>query len=240
MILPLTRLIVVTLLAATPLFAESSKLFLFKSSKARADLALTRRKAWLALARHDYDRAARLKAQSAISDEEFEDFRAALALAQYDLRIAELKAKQSDLSLQMAAALDRNGRKIPLCQRRKQKEDDTVSRLLKRSKKMEPPKLPESPEGSGTKVQVAEGGEAPPAPEAPEKPNPPEAPENPVSPGEKPSPGGEEPPEPPQEKPSPGAKPTQPPKPGSATPPPAKPGAQPPKPGGKPSGSGGR
>lgn len=225
----LTRRWLILVLSATaiPALAASSYLSLFHSAKARADVRLTKQKARRALALKDYDRAYRLMSSRSISAEEYEQYRAAAVLSGLDVAIAELRAKQAGLALDLMRALDRNGRPIPLCRRIPLKEDDAVSRLLKRAPvKMTP--APEIPQGSGTRIQQQDvEATPPPAPET----RPPETPEPPgttePAPGTRPGAGGEvEPPEPPQ-RPKPGASP--------APSPAPKPGATPapaPKPGG--------
>ena len=112
------------LLAGTPVLAGSNYLYLFTESKALALAGLARQQARRLLADQDYGRAARLIGQNAISREEYETIRAAAIVAEYDLKIADLKSQQATISLGLAEALARNGQRIPLCKRKKSKDEE--------------------------------------------------------------------------------------------------------------------
>ena len=157
-------------------FGASSYVYLFESAKARAISGLSRQKARGNLAAVDFDRAARLFEKEAISREEYEQFEAAVKVGRLDLKIAEIRARQASITLDLAQALARNGRRIPLCHRRKQSDENTVSKLLKRPKAQPAPAFPD--QGSGTKISLqTEEPPSPPEVKPPEvTPDPPEPP----------------------------------------------------------------
>ena len=219
--------------------SEAPHVQLFVSSKARAETGLLRQKARRNLAQRSFQRTDRIYQKGAASLDEYEQSRAAAILSEFDFKIAELKAKQAAISLRLAQALARNGQRIPLCRRRRQQDENTVSRYLKRRTPVTPITFEDPQPGSGTKIQL-------PDPEPPQtgptKPDPQQPdPIQPEPPGQKPG-GGEDPPDPPQDPggpQKPGAKPGEPPQKPGAKPkePPPKPGAAPTKP--PPGGGGG-
>jgi hypothetical protein len=162
-----------------PVMADSPYLFIFESANARAVAGLARQKARAQLAQRDYDRARRLVNSQAISQEEYESFRAVAILSALDLKIADLKAQESSLTLQLANALARTGKRIPLCMRKKQVDQDTVSSLLKKLRPASKTKPPQDLQGTGTQLQVSKTVEdnTPPTPPDVKPPvNPPDVP----------------------------------------------------------------
>jgi len=132
--LRLLKVIALVLLAVPMIgLAASPNLWLFESSYHRAVAGQARQKARLKVARQQEARAARLFNRNVLSAEEMEEAETTSKLAQIDLFIAELKTRQASLSLKLAKALDRNAKRIPLCVRKKQKDEDTVSDRLRRA-----------------------------------------------------------------------------------------------------------
>ena len=168
--------------------AEPSALYIFKSAKERAVAGLARQRARKGLADKDYQRGVYLTARGAISAEEFDILSTAATVAKYDLEIAEAGATRAAITLDLATALARNGQRIPLCKRKTQSDENTVSDLLKLLKKKSQPPLPnpiDETRNTGTSIRIPDP-EPPPPPENP----PVEPPPPPVNPGNPPGTGG--------------------------------------------------
>jgi hypothetical protein len=152
---------------AVPLY-----LSLFRSSRDRAVAGLARQQARERLARAEYERARRLSVSSAISPEEVDQLYTADIAAHYDFEIASIRAKQATISYQLAEVLARRGRRLPLCVRGPQTDEDTVTALLKRKRKAKPVVTLIGP-ADGTQLQLPDASASgpdspPPAPSAPD------------------------------------------------------------------------
>jgi hypothetical protein len=165
---PILRLAGVVALAVAPLArADSAKLFLFQSAATRAEEGVARQKAREALALAAYGRAYDLFQRGFLSAEEFETNDAALKVARLDRRIAETRARAAAITLTLARALDRAGKALPVCKRKPAKDEDTVSKLLKKPTKDEwkPAALSDLMGGrSGTRLTPREDPPDPPPP----------------------------------------------------------------------------
>lgn len=200
--------LVTGILTITPLFGDSQYIFLFQSAQARSLAGLARQKARLRLAREDLRRASELLSSHAIPREEYDIISTAVQVGTFDLEIAELRAEQATIALDLALALARNGQRIPLCRRRRQTDENTVSKLLKSPEPIElskPVALPDNP-GSGTRIDVREDLPKVEKPEEPDPQQPGGESGNPVMPGN-PDPGGDDPTIPIQPEPKPNPKP---------------------------------
>lgn len=201
-------------LVANSGLGESPQVYIFRSAKLRATEGLERQKSRDAFAREELRRYQWLLARRAASQEEYDIARAAADLAALDLRLAETRAKHASLSLDAAIALDQRGRRVPICKRKRQTDDNKSSALLKKLTARRPlPTLSLEQPNTGTKVQVQEPD--PPRPPDPPPPVTPPEPPNPITPPKPPDP---DPPDPPKPKPKPEKPKPTPPKSGSGAP----------------------
>ncbi len=210
-------ILALTLHAATGAGAPPH-VYLFESSKARAIQGVTRQRARQKLAEVSLQRYSSLFKKGAVSAGELDRITAAATISDLELQMAEIRAKEAGLSLDLARALGRNGKPIPLCRRKPQTDENTVSQLLKRPKSVVVIQPMEIAPQSGTKVMV-DTAEAPEQPQEPPEEGPAPAPLDPAPGPLDPGPDPLDPPEPPLEpgpapEPAPGPKPN--PKPGPA------------------------
>lgn len=193
-------------LLAAQVLAESSYVFFFSSAKVRAVEGISRQRARLELARAEFQRYSWLVQRGAASREEYDYARTVAELAELDLRLAETRAKHATLSLEVARSLDERGRRVPICKRKRQTDDNKMSPVLKKLT-ARPPRPAFTPEQeSGTKMRVPDPPDPPrPDPPAPPRPDPPGPEVPPPKPPDPPDPG-EGPPKP-KPKPKPDSKP---------------------------------
>jgi len=111
--------------------ARSAHVSIFESSHLRAIEGLKRQHARRSFAREEYRRYASLVESGAVSAEAYEMARAVKILTSLDFEIAELKARQAEISLELAEELSELGRPIPICKRVKQSDEDSAASILK-------------------------------------------------------------------------------------------------------------
>lgn len=159
------------ILGTSPVLGGSAFVSLFESSAKRSETGLQRQLARRSRAFQELARAKKLIAAEAISQSEYDLIETIAILSDLDLEIAELRAKQSTISLELAKSLDRNGQRVPLCKRKRESDEDSISELIAKKPKSVINPLPEQPtEQSGTRVYIPEPEEAP-SPEPDTEPN---------------------------------------------------------------------
>jgi hypothetical protein len=170
--LPLLAGLVLTAISPCS-FGVPVYLSLFESARARAIAGAERQKARRRLAEAEYDRGMRVSASGAISWQELDQLKTAEIASQFDLEIAEIRAKESTISYDLARALARHGLPIPQCVRSAQTDENTVSPLLKRRKEYRSATVSFSnAPADGTQVQVSDGDSGSASTSAPDISNP--------------------------------------------------------------------
>ena len=174
---------------AAPATSDSPYVLLFASAKERAIEGLERQRARNRLAQVELGRYKYLVARGAASAEEYDHAVAAANLAELDLRIAQTRVDHAKLSVVVAEKLASYGRRVPLCRRRKQTDENSAGPILKKLTTRPQIKISFEPQNTGTVVKVPEL-EPPSPPQPPEPPEPPAKPKPPEKPQPDKKPGG--------------------------------------------------